>query len=247
MRLAGNGQARAQCLEHVTLLIVAACLAVVVPAVAFGGDQRHSPADAEGAIQQLTETPSTTPTSTATDTPTVTPTPTSFRVADVAVTIDDDRDPVLPGDRLLYEVRGVNNGPATAPNGMIDTRTGSGWISFTGVFTPSFGSPILDCTAVGADRISCHMLAVYAVTVQIEAEVSRAAPPSTVEVCSSIAYVSPGGGSDPNPANNHDCETTEIRSTPATPGPSTTPTATGEAAPGDRRLYLPRLDTGGPD
>jgi hypothetical protein len=152
-------------------------------------------------------TGSPTPAPTGTSAPTPTATPTSFRIADVAVTIDDDTDPVYPGVKYHYLVTASNHGPSSAPNGTLQvTIPVASPVTFTGTYTSTTSS--WTCELADPHSVRCHSLMVDGATLGIQAEVASVVAPGTVRACAEIDFLSPGGGIDPNPANNGDCEDT---------------------------------------
>ena len=159
-----------------------------------------------------TATPTASPTATATDTPTPSPTPspTSYRVADVSVTVDDDKDPVRGGGRFHFLLHVANAGPATAQNGRLHAN-----IAFGPATIISASGPQWSCDLLGAGAVACRSLAVFSSTVALEVEVAPGAGPATpIRLCADIHFESLGGGEDPNPGNNSDCEDTTVLAVP---------------------------------
>lgn len=156
------------------------------------------------------------PTSTASPTPTAskTPTasPTSFRVADLKLTVNDDTDPVLPGETFQYTLVASNLGPAFATSSYFSAGFNpAAGVRFTGVYSIP-GRPDLFCSVpIGGYSANCNTGALGApVTVNLEAVVDDPMPPGTARMCGSITLSVPMGY-DPNPSNNGECEETVIQ------------------------------------
>lgn len=177
--------------------------------------------------------PSPTPTHTASPTPTASPT--SYRVADVGLSLRGSRPELRLGERMRYEIETFNRGPATAPDGRVSATLSDARLRFTGPITLT-GVVNGSCAVAAPQRVRCSFLAILGATIEIEALADGPAGPDPVaQLCAEIGFVSPGGGHDPDPSNNHSCLATLLL--PPTPTP----------APPRWRLYLPRLgDERGP-
>lgn len=182
------------------------------------------------------------PTATATPMPTPSATPTSYRVADVSVTVEDSTDPVTPGQVFQYIVAYQNHGPRITFGGEVRGElTPSGVVTFTGAYTHTTR---LNCT-VNESRFACQIAQDILVgghgSLYLDAVVNSSASGVQVRLCAQIwPNFGITGGDDPNPDNNHDCEDTTIRALPFSPllppatrekGTSTVPAPTLSATP----------------
>lgn len=171
--------------------------------------------------------PSPTPTHTASPTPTASPT--SYRVADVGVSLTGSRPELRLGERMRYEIETFNRGPATAPDGRVTATLSDARLRFTGPITLT-GVVNGSCAVATPQLVRCSFLAILGTTIVIEAIADGPAGPDPVaRLCAEIGFVSPGGGHDPDPSNNRACLATLLH--PPTPTP----------APPRWWAYLPRV------
>ena len=122
--------------------------------------------------------------------------------ADLAVTVTDATDPIVPGANQVYTVAVANNGPGDAPD-VVSTFTlpeGATLVSTSGCAEDTSGVPT--CTL---GNIAASTSAGYTVTASI-----NAATTSTINATATAASTGPNAVADENPANDTGSQDTAV-------------------------------------
>ena len=122
--------------------------------------------------------------------------------ADLAVTVTDATDPIVPGANQVYTVEVANNGPGDAPD-VVSTFTlpeGATLVSTSGCAEDTSGVPT--CTL---GNIAASTSAGYTVTASI-----NAATTSTINATATAASTGPNAVADENPANDTGSQDTAV-------------------------------------
>ena len=122
--------------------------------------------------------------------------------ADLAVTVTDATDPIVPGANQVYTVAVANNGPGDAPD-VVSTFTlpaGATLVSTSGCAEDTSGVPT--CTL---GNIAASTSAGYTVTASI-----NAATTSTITATATAASTGPDAVADENPANDTGSQDTTV-------------------------------------
>ena len=122
--------------------------------------------------------------------------------ADLAVTVTDATDPIVPGANQVYTVAVANNGPGDAPD-VVSTFTlpaGATLVSTSGCAEDTSGVPT--CTL---GNIAASTSAGYTVTASI-----NAATTSTITATATAASTGPNAVADENPANDTGSQDTTV-------------------------------------
>ena len=122
--------------------------------------------------------------------------------ADLAVTVTDATDPIVPGANQVYTVAVANSGPGDAPD-VVSTFTlpaGATLVSTSGCAEDTSGVPT--CTL---GNIAASTSAGYTVTASI-----NAATTSTINATATAASTGPNAVADENPANDTGSQDTTV-------------------------------------